>query len=221
MSDINERDSVIKLENDIFDCEHRLEALRKEYMARTGHMPARGMADFSWKWSIFMMLGFAYISMVVYLLGIAKAGRTSGLGIPSLFFSLDVAYFALLTFSALLMVIVIQAKKLAGYQSMALILGFWCAHWLVYDWSWMAYVFGIGSIGDPMSFWSSVFGRDFLVVDPPMWLFLTEAVVGGFVALYTFTFPRRKRELIPPVVWLYAVYANATICVYAGLDPLV
>jgi hypothetical protein len=66
--------SVTELEQEIWTCEQRLQELRNDYMARTGHMPTRILNDSSWKWSIFMCLGFAFISMIVYLLGIQKVG---------------------------------------------------------------------------------------------------------------------------------------------------
>nr|MDO8108797.1 hypothetical protein [Candidatus Sigynarchaeota archaeon] len=210
-------ESLKKIEQEIAAHEQELTKLRAEYMARTGHMPIRKLTDFEWKWSVFMGLGFAFITMIVYLLGIAKYGKGSGTGIPSFFFSTDISYFAILTIYGLLAIMMVQAKKFSGFQSFAFILGFCCIHWLIYDWGWQFYLFGIGSIGDPAAFWQSTFGRDFLVVNPPMWLFLTEAIIGGCMAFFTFTFPRARRHLIPSMLWLYAVYVNATILEFAGV----
>lgn len=210
--------TVDELENEIWACETRLQQLRDHYMAKTGHMPLRKLNDSTWKWSVFMCLGFAFITMVVYLLGIRKTGE--GLGIPDFFFNTEIAYFAILTFYGLLMILIVQHNKLSGLQSMSLLLGFWCAHWLIYDWGWWAYCYGVGEIPDLAVFWQSFFGQDLLIIDPPMWLFLMEAVLGGAMAFYTFAIPKRRRHLIPPFVWLYAAYINATILAAAGVDAM-
>jgi hypothetical protein len=186
-------------------------------MKLTGHMPVR-LNDFEWKWTVFMGVGFAYISMIVYLLGIAHRGESSGFGIPSFFFGTDIAYFPILTMYAMLMLTMAQARKLSGLQSMSFILGFWCTHWLFYDWGWYAYLIGIHDIIPDATFWASAFGRNFLVIDPPMWLFLAEAITGVCIGIYAFTFPRRRRHLIPPILWLYGTYFNATILEMAGVS---
>ncbi|MFX0099738.1 MAG: hypothetical protein ACFFCS_09155 [Candidatus Hodarchaeota archaeon] len=211
-------ESLHNIEREIRECEQHLEQLRKEYMAKAGHMPLRKLSDSSWKWTIFMSLGYAFISMIVYLLGIGKAGSGTP-GIPSMFFNVEFSYFVILTFYPLLMILMVQAKKLKGFQSAALLLGFWCAHWLIYDWGWYFYLMGIGDVTPNPAFWQSLFGRDFLVVDTTMWMFLTEAIIGGCLALYTFTVPKSKRHLIPPFTWLYAVYFNAPVLDIAGVDP--
>jgi hypothetical protein len=210
-------DPARQLEQDIRDHEARLEKLRNDYMKLTGHMPVK-LNDFEWKWSVFMGIGFAYISMIVYLLGIAHAGEGSEYGIPSFFFGTDIAYFPILTMYALLMLMMAQARKLSGLQSMSFILGFWCTHWLFYDWGWYAYLIGIHDVIPDAAFWASAFGRNFLVVDPPMWLFLAEAITGVCIGLYSFTMPRRRRHLIPPILWLYGTYFNATILELTGVS---
>jgi hypothetical protein len=210
--------SLTELEKEIWTCEQRLQALRNDYRARTGHMPTRSLNDSSWKWSIFMCLGFAFISMIVYLLGISKVGADAGMGIPEFFFNTEIAYFALLTFYVVLAVLMVQSQKLSGYQSMSLILGFWCAHWLIYDWGWYAYEFGVKEITDLSGFWQDLFSSPLLIPNPPYWLFLTIAILGGIMAFYTFTIPRCRKHLIPPIIWLYAGYINASICKTMGLS---
>ncbi|MEX2684454.1 MAG: hypothetical protein Q6373_022980 [Candidatus Sigynarchaeota archaeon] len=203
-------DPARQLEQDIRDQETRLQTLRDEYMKLTGHMPVK-LNDFEWKWSTFMGIGFAWITMIVYLLGIAKAGKGSS-GIPSFFFGLDIEYFGILTMFGLLMVMMPQARKFKGLQTVSYILGFWCSQWLFYDWAWYAYLIGIRSVVPDDAFWWSAFGRDFLIVNPPMWLFLTLAIIGACIGIgYTFTFPRRRRELIPPMLWIIGVYFLPTI----------
>ncbi len=53
--------SLEELEKEISACEKHLEDLRKKYMRRTGHAPVRNLTDYSWRWTIFMALGFAFI----------------------------------------------------------------------------------------------------------------------------------------------------------------
>lgn len=209
--------SLTELEKEIWNHEQRLQELRNDYMARTGHMPTRKLNDSSWKWSIFMCLGFAFISMVVYLLGINKVGSDAGMGIPGFFFNTEIAYFAILTFYVVLTVLIIQSKQLSGYQSMTLMLGFWCAHWLIYDWGWYAYEYGVGEI-DLSVFWQNLLGTPIFIPDLPFWLFLIIAVLGGLMAFYTFTIPRCRKQLIPPIIWLYTGYFNASICRLMGLS---
>ena len=152
MQEENTTTILTNLEEEIWACEQRLESLRNDYMSKTGHMPRRSLNDSSWKWTIFMTLGFAFITMIVYLLGIRHTGSSSGLGIPEFFFETDISYFAILTFYLILAVLMVQSKKLRGYQSVSLILGFWCAHWLIYDWGWYAYSYGVGEIPDLSAF---------------------------------------------------------------------
>ena len=209
--------AVAQLEREIWSSEKRLEVLRNEYSKRTGHTPPRSLNDPSWKWTIFMTLGFAFISSMVYLLGISKRGDAALYpSIPAFFFETDIAYFAILTFYVLVMVLVVQAHKLSGYQTLALIFGFWCAHWLIYDWSWHAINIGLGATKLD-GFWESKFYAPLLIPHPPMWLFLTEAFLGGIMALYTFTIPHNHTHLLPPAIWLYTVYANAGIGESMGL----
>ena len=215
---IPQEKSLTELEKEIWACEQQLQELRNDYRARTGHMPTRPLNDFSWKWSIFMCLGFAFISMIVYLLGINKVGADAGMGIPEFFFNTEVAYFAILTFYMLFAVLIVQSHKLSGYQSMTLILGFGCAHWLIYDWGWYAYEFGVKEITDLSGFWQNLFSSPILIPNPPFWLFLTIAILGGVMAFYTFTIPRCRKHLIPPLLWLYTSYINATICSWMGLS---
>jgi len=202
---------VAQLEREIRSIETRLEGLRNEYLKRTGHTPPRSLDDYSWKWTIFMALGFAFISSMVYLLGISIRGDAALYpSIPAFFFKTDIAYFAILTFYVLVMVLVVQAHKLSGYQTLALIFGFWCAHWLIYDWSWHAIKIGLGAT-ELDGFWQHRFYAPLLMPHPPMWLFLAEAVLGGIMALYTFTVPKNHTHVLPPAIWLYTVYANAWI----------
>lgn len=210
--------SLSELEKEISIHEQQLQELRNAYRAKTGHMPTRSLNDFSWKWSIFMCLGFAFISMIVYLLGINKVGSDAGMGIPEFFFNTEVAYFAILTYYVIFSVLMVQSHKLSGYQSMTLILGFGCAHWLIYDWGWYAYEFGVKKITDLSGFWQSLFSSPILILNPPFWLFLIIAILGGIMAFYTFTVPRCRKHLIPPLLWLYTSYINASICSWIGLS---
>jgi len=208
---------VAQLEREICASEKRLDDLRNEYLSRTGHTPPRSLNDYSWKWTVFMALGFAFISSMVYLLGISKRGDAALYpSIPAFFFQTDYAYFAILTLYVLVMVLVVQVHKVSGYQTLALLFGFWCAHWLIYDWAWHAICLGL----DPArldGFWQQKFYAPLLIPHPPMWLFLTEAVLGGIMALYTFTIPCNHTHLLPPALWLYTVYANAAIGEAMGL----
>ena len=210
--------SANNLEAEITKEETHLQDLRNEYMKLTGHMPVKKINDFEWKWSIFMGIGFAYISLIFYLLGIAKDGKDAGFGIPAFFFGTDIMFYAILTMYTLLMVMMAQARKLSGLQSMAFLLGFWCTQWLFYDWGWYAYKMGIHEISNDPGFWNSFCGRNFLVMNTPMWLFLTEAIVGFLIGVYTFTFPRSRRHVIPPILWLYGTYFNAYVLYYAGVS---
>ena len=210
--------SISELENKIKMLESTLEELRTEFLKKTGQLPARTLKDFSWKWTVFITLGFAFISSIVYLLGIAKIGISEDTGIPSFFFHTDLAYFTILTLYVIIMVLVVQSNKINGYQTLVLISGFWCAHWLIYDWSWWALRIGMGTINLD-GFWTNGFGSPIVVPHPSMWMFLLWAILGGIMALYTFTIPKRYIELLPPTIWLYTGYPNASICEMIGNGP--
>lgn len=205
-----------ELEKEIWAAEAHLEDLRHAYMKKTGHTPIRSLTDHSWRWTIFMALGFAFISSMVYLLGISKQGSGLDTGIPAFFFETDFAYFAILTFFAILMILMVQTRKINGFQALALFLGYWCAHWLIYDWSWWAIVIGMG-LKDMSVFWTTAFGYDLLIVNPQMWFFLTEAIIGATLALYLFTVPKSHKELLPAIIWLFAAYMNAEILQLFGV----
>ena len=117
----------------------------------------------------------------------------------------------------LLAVILPQSSYLKGYQLIQLFFGFWCFHWLLYHWWWWAYRIGLGEVALP-SFWTALFHDNLLIPNPPMWLFLTEAILGALMGLYTFFIPHRTRDLIPTIGWLYTVYVNASICSYLNLQ---
>ncbi len=157
---------------------------------------------------------------MVYLLGISKQGKGLDTGIPAFFFETDFAYFAILTFFAVLMVLMVQLHKINGFQALALFLGYWCAHWLIYDWSWWAIVIGFGEKTLP-GFWWERFGYDLLIIRPPMWFFLIEAFIGAGMALYLFTVPKSHKELIPPIIWLFAAYMNAELLQLFGVGERV
>jgi len=209
-------ESVQQLEKEIDDNEKKLVELRIEYMKKTGHMPIK-LNDFEWKWAVFMGVGFAFISMIAYLLG-SGDGKNSGKGIPNFFFGGDIEYFVIMTMYALLMIMMTQARKLSGLQSMSFILGFWCMQWFFYDWGWQFYQLGVGDHANTASWWQSAFNRSFLVMNTPYWMFLTDAIIGLLIGIYTFTFPRRRRHLIPPILWLYGAYFNPTILHMTGVS---
>ncbi|MFW9902549.1 MAG: hypothetical protein ACFFDY_14880 [Candidatus Thorarchaeota archaeon] len=212
-----EESSINELEQQIKALENNLEELRAEYLNKTGQLPARNLSDFSWRWTIFITLGFAFISCIVFLLGISKRGISENTGIPSFFYHTDLAYFNILTLYAIIMVLIVQSNKISGYQMIVLISGFWCAHWLIYDWSWQALRIGMGTV-DLNDFWTRGFGSPIVVPHPPMWMFLLWAVLGGIMAFYTFTIPKNYKELLPPTIWLYTGYPNASICEMIGIS---
>lgn len=212
-----EKGTILELEEQIKAIERSLETLREEYLERTGQLPPRDIRDFSWKWTIFMVLGFAFISCIVYLLGIAKVGKGLDTGIPAYFFHTDISYFGILTFYIIIMVLVTQSNKINGYQTILLISGFWCAHWLIYDWTWYAIKIGMG-LQNLDGFWEQGFGSPILIPHPPMWMFLMCAILGGFMAFYTFSIPKDYKELSPPLIWLYASYFNASILEFSGIE---
>ena len=171
-----------------------------------------------WKWTIYLCLGYAFISCMVYLLGIAKHGRNSDVGIPEFFFKVDIAYFAILNFYVLFMVLVPQMKYFKDYQVWTIFFGFWCCHWLIYDWWWWAYEYGIGRIIDPSAFWIEPFYSPLLMPNPPMYLFLIEAILGAIMGFYTFFIPRNGKQLAPTLLWLYTVYLNASVSMMLGIE---
>ena len=61
--------SIEELEEKIKSYEKELGKLKIEYLKKTGHLPMGEGRGESWKWTIFMALGFAYISMIVFLIG--------------------------------------------------------------------------------------------------------------------------------------------------------
>lgn len=208
--------SLKELEREISETEQHLEDLRKTYMQKTGHSPVRNLTDHSWRWTIFMALGFAFITSMVYLLGISSKMDSVVTNIPAFFFGTDFAYFAILTFFAILMILMVQSRKINGFQALALFLGYWCAHWLIYDWSWWAIC--LGTRAEPLAgFWVKEFGYDLLIIRPQMWFFLTEAFIGAGLALYLFTVPKSHKELLPPIIWLFAAYMNAELLQLFGV----
>ena len=206
-----------EIENQIKELETDLDKLRKNYMKITGQLPAREIRDFNWKWTIFITLGFAFISSIVYLLGIKKSGSPESTGIPAFFFNTEISYFSILTLYVIIAVLIVQSNKISGYQSIALITGFWCAHWLIYDWTWWAIDIGMGETS-LVGFWERIFGSPVFIPSIPMWLFLLISLLGGLMAFYTFAIPKTFRELLPPTLWLYTVYPNASICMFIGLN---
>lgn len=216
MSKIKES-SIDELEIQIKTLENNLQDLRIEYMRKKGQLPARNLRDFNWRWTIFITLGFAFISSIVYLLGIAKVGISEETGIPSFFFHTDIAYFSILSLYVIIMVLVVQSNKINGYQTIVLISGFWCAHWLIYDWSWWALRIGMGTVNLD-GFWTKGFGSPIVVPHPSMWMFLLWAILGGVMAFYTFSIPKSYKELLPPTIWLYTGYPNASICEMIGIS---
>jgi hypothetical protein len=211
-----EKKDLILLESEIKALEDQLSTARSKYFKKTGQMPARTLKDFNWKWTIFMTLGFAFISCIVYLLGIRHTGNPEDTGIPAFFFSTDIAYFSILTLYVLIAVLIVQFNKISGYQTIVILTGFWCAHWLIYDWVWWAISIGMGET-NITGFWTREFSSPLVIIRPPMGLFLVWAILGGLMALYTFSIPRRYRELLPPTLWLYTAYPNASILDAIGL----
>lgn len=197
------------LERQIQETEVKLNALKEEYSNKTGHVPPQKLTEHSRKWTIFMVLGFAFISSMFYLLCIRYDYDEVTTLIPEVFFDTGFMYFAIVSFYLIIALLVIQPDKMGNYQTLALFLGFWCAHWLIYDWAWWAIRGGFNDLGP--AFWQDTFGFGALVPDPPMWLFLTEALLGGIMALYTFTVPDGFKKLVPPFVWLFAIYGNSTL----------
>jgi hypothetical protein len=209
-----------EIENQIKELEANLKDLRATYMKMTGQFPARDIRDFSWKWTIFITLGFAFISSIVYLLGIKKSGSFETTGIPAFFFNTEISYFSILTLYVIVAILIVQSNKISGYQSIGLIIGFWCAHWLIYDWIWWAIDIGMGETSI-VGFWEKIFGSPILIPHIPMWMFLLISILGGIMAFYTLSIPNTYSELLPPTLWLYTVYPNASICMFIGLNEYI
>jgi hypothetical protein len=153
------------------------------------------------------------------LIGIKKSGINDYSGIPAFLYKADVQYFAILTFFIIFAIINVQQDQLRGYQILLLFLGFWCAHWLIYDWAWWVLEIGFGHV-NLSTFWTKPFYSPLLIENPPMWLFLLEAILGAFVSIYTFSIPDNFKKLVPSLIWLYTVYANASVCSLLGLNTL-
>jgi hypothetical protein len=81
----------------------------------------------------------------------------------------------------------------------------------------ITYFLGIKQSGRGEGFWIPDF-LPLLIAKPPMWLFLTLAVFGVGMSVYTFTVPDNYKKLIPTVIWLYAVYMNGLVCEMLGLS---
>jgi hypothetical protein len=207
-----------ELSEEIRKTENKLSQLRDKYLSRSGVLPPRTFRDSGWRWTIFMTLGIAYITFVVYYLGIKEAGRGEGFGIPDFLYNVEVQYYGILTFYMIFGMINIQNHHLHGYQILLLFIGFWCTHWLIYDWSWWAMEIGFGHV-DPAIFWTSKFYSPLLIEKPPMWLFLTLAILGSVMSLYTFSVPKNYTKLVPSIIWLYTVYMNGLVCSMVGLTP--
>jgi len=169
------------------------------------------------------MVGFAFISCFVYMIGVNKDGRgileiltwTQEEGFvmkpfPDFIFSMDVQYYLVMTFYVLIAILIPQSKTLKGYQLMQLFLGFWCLHWLVYDWWWWAFTAGLGQLDLP-AWWHEPFYSPLLIPHPPHWLFLTEALLGSLIGLYTLFVPKNNKHLAPAWIYLYTVYMNASV----------
>ena len=201
---------------EIRSIEDKLASLRKVYLARTGELPPRRQRDSDWRWTVFLSLGIAYITFIVYYFGVRQSGIGEGFAIPEFFYDIEVQYFAIFTFFSLVLILNVQQDRIRGYQVFVLFLGFWCAQWFIYDWSWWAMEIGFGHV-DLATFWTRSFGAPFLIYHPPMWLFLVESLLGLTVSLYTFTIPHNYKTLAPPLLWLYTIFVNAFICDWIGL----
>ncbi len=208
--------SLEELSKEIHTAELKLEQLQQEYLSRTGVLPPRTIQDKEWQWTIYMTLGIAYITFITYFLGIKQSGRGEGFWIPDFLYNAEIQFYGVLTMFVIFAVVTVQNRRLRGYQALGLLLGFWCAHWFLYDWIWWAMEFGFGH--EDILFWISEFYSPLLIEKPPMWLFLTLAVFGVGMSVYTFTVPDNYKKLIPTVIWLYAVYMNGLVCAMIGLS---
>ncbi len=209
-------EKIIATETQLNDLYERYRVLTNENY-ETSRLMINERGTNRWRWTIFLCLGFAFISCVTYLLGIAKSGQDSNLGIPEFFFETDISYFAILTFYGLFMALIPQMKNFKDYQIWAIFFGFWCCHWLIYDWWWWAYEFGVGEIPDAAAFWVKPFYSSLLMPHPPMYLFLIEAILGAIIGVYTFLIPRNGKQLAPTLLWLWAVYPNASVMMLLGV----
>ncbi len=208
--------SLEELSVEIRETELKLKKLRSEYLSRMGVLPPLNIKDKSWQWTIYMTFGIAYITFITYFLGIKQSGRGEGFWIPDFLYNAEVQFYGVLSFFIIFVIVNIQDRRLRGYQALALLLGFWCAHWFLYDWMWWAMEFGFGH--EDITFWASEFYSPLLIEKPPMWLFLTLAVFGVGMSIYTFTVPNNYKKLIPTVIWLYAVYMNGLVCAMIGFN---
>ena len=51
-----------KIESKIWELEEELDKLRLEYKKKTGNTPKRKFSNYDWKWSIFMLMGYQFIT---------------------------------------------------------------------------------------------------------------------------------------------------------------
>jgi hypothetical protein len=82
---------------------------------------------------------------------------------------------------------------------------FWyLSYWLFYDFTW----WGITSIAAPDTIgWNATFYFDIIVRDPPMWFFLSVAIVGFLLAITLLQIKRIKSiHLLPYILYLIYVY---------------
>lgn len=210
------------LESRIAEHEQELKALREEYFKKKGQLPPRTSKDSGWRWLIFMMMGFAFLTSMFYLFNVHLDGEGRDLlrdqFIPEFFLDTDFALYAILTFFVVIMVLTIS-PRIKGYQAWAYILGFWCSYWMFYDWPWHFIKIGAGIKPGGIEFWNDRFGGYHLLVpNPYMWFFFLEAITGLIFALYLFTIPKSHVQLLPAALWLYATYANVEVLRLVGVD---
>ena len=209
--------SLEELSKEIRDTELKLKKLREEYLSRAGVLPPRTFQDKDWRWTIYMTLGIAYITFITYFMGIKQSGRGEGFWIPDFLYNAEVQFYGVLTFFVIFAIVIVQKQRLRGYQVLALLIGFWCTHWLLYDWIWWAMEFGFGH-ESLITFWTTKFYSPLLIEKPPMWLFLVLALFGCGMSAYTFFVPDDYKKLIPSIIWLYAVYMNGLVGAILGLN---
>ncbi|MFX0099234.1 MAG: hypothetical protein ACFFCS_06595 [Candidatus Hodarchaeota archaeon] len=223
------RMSIQDLESKIAEHEKELEALRGAYFKKKGQLPPRPSKDSGWRWLVFMMMGFAFLTSMFYLFNVHLRHSSNSVEyfeklrasfIPEFFLDTDFALYAILTFFVVIMVLTIS-PRIKGHQAWAYILGFWCSYWIFYDWPWHAIKIGTGIKPGGSEFWWDEFGGYHLLMpNPYMWVFLVLAIVGFCIAIYMFTMPRNHVQLLPAALWLYATYANVEILRMTGLDDL-
>lgn len=209
-------ENIESLENEIALAQTRLDELQEIYKQTTGNQYISPASKHQHNWTRLMMVGFAFISCFIYMFGVRGTGKGE-LPIPDFVFSIDVQYYLVLTFYVLIAILIPQSKSFKGYQLMQLFLGFWCMHWLVYDWWWWAYEMGLGHLDLP-AWWNDAFYSPLLMKDPPMWLFLIEALLGSGIGLYTLFVPKCNKHLAPAWIYLYTVYMNASVFLLFGVD---